>query len=230
MEPAGLKRVAGLGCLVLLAVPGALFFAGGWGAYLFACSLEDRTLSAGTRGEMEQIVRLSSSHAIQPKDSAWGNRYELGPGETMVQYRILWHEDCPLDVVVLTEGTEQVAGAEEDRPGSVATDKRTFLAEVRTAARHARQAPRTAVPRLAGETVHGAVTRAQPAARQGRHRLPHPTGEIARSQQARIPRLNHGNSPRVRRLKGARCSANRVSAARPPCDQLPTDRRLRSVC
>ncbi len=99
MEGRELNRVVGLGCLVLLAIPAALFFASGWGAYLYAYSLQDRALSAGTRDEMEQIVRFSSAHEIQPKDSMWGNRYELGDGEAMIQYRILWHEDCPLDVV-----------------------------------------------------------------------------------------------------------------------------------
>jgi hypothetical protein len=107
MEIAGLKRAAGLGCLVLLAVPGVLFFASGWAAYVYACSLEDLTLSADTRSEMEGIVRLSSSREIQPEDSSWGNGYALRPGEEMVQYHILWHDACPLDVVYDEAGRVQ---------------------------------------------------------------------------------------------------------------------------
>lgn len=99
MEGGELNRTIGFGCLTLIGVAMLFFFASGMGPYFYACSLEDRTLSAKTRQEMEKIVSLSSSHEIAPKDSMWGSRYNLKPGERMVQYRILWHENCPLDVV-----------------------------------------------------------------------------------------------------------------------------------
>ncbi len=99
MEGRELNRAVGLGCLALIAVALLLIFGSGWGAYFYACSLEDRVLAAKTRSEMEQIVHLSSNHQIKPEDSMWGRQYILKPGERMIQYRILWHEDCPLDVV-----------------------------------------------------------------------------------------------------------------------------------
>ena len=99
MEGRELNRTVGVGCLTLIALAILLFFASGVGPYFYACSLEDRTLSAKTREDMEKIVSLSSSHEIEPKDSMWGSRYTIKPGERMIQYRILWHEWCPLDVV-----------------------------------------------------------------------------------------------------------------------------------
>jgi len=99
MDGRELNRTVGFGCLTLVAVALLLLFARGMIPYFYACSLEDRTLSAKTREEMEEIVSLSSSHEIEPKDSMWGSRYKLKPGEKMIQYRILWHENCPLDVV-----------------------------------------------------------------------------------------------------------------------------------
>ncbi len=99
MEGRELNRTVGFGCLTLIVVAVLLFFASGMAPYFYACSLEGRTLSAKTREEMENIVFLSSCHDIQPKKSMWGSRYKLKPGERIIQYRILWHKNCPLDVV-----------------------------------------------------------------------------------------------------------------------------------
>ena len=99
MEGRQLNRTVGFGCLTLIAVAILFAFATGMVPYFYACSLENRTLSAKTREEMEKIVSLSSIHEIQPKDSMWGSQYKLKPGERMIQYRILWDENCPLDVV-----------------------------------------------------------------------------------------------------------------------------------
>jgi hypothetical protein len=77
------------------------FTAIGGTAYLYAIYLEDKWVQVDpkTKKELEQYLHLYSLHQIQPSESMWGKEYQLHAGERMMQYRILWHKQCPLDVV-----------------------------------------------------------------------------------------------------------------------------------
>ena len=79
----------------------AWFTAIGGTAYVYAGYLEEKWINANpkTKGELEQYLSLYSVHQVEPKESIWGNRYQLQKGERRLQYRILWHKQCPLDVV-----------------------------------------------------------------------------------------------------------------------------------
>ena len=70
-------------------------------AYIYALHLENNWIKADpkTKNELEQYLHLYSLHKIEPNQSMWGNKYNLKTGERMMQYRILWHKKCPLDVV-----------------------------------------------------------------------------------------------------------------------------------
>jgi hypothetical protein len=68
----------------------------GYASYLEAKWIKDHPK---TKGDLEKYLNLYSLHQIDPKTSMWGWHYELQPGERMMQYRILWNKNCPLDVV-----------------------------------------------------------------------------------------------------------------------------------
>ena len=75
--------------------------------YLWACHLESKWSAANpeTKAQLEACLSLYSKREIQPSQSAWGrNLYpELGPGERMTQYRLLYR--APLDVVYRSNDT-----------------------------------------------------------------------------------------------------------------------------
>ena len=70
-------------------------------AYLYALHLESQWSKADpkTKPDLEKFLYCYSLREIQPKDSMWGNGYDLKDGERMMQYGILWNKKCPLDVV-----------------------------------------------------------------------------------------------------------------------------------
>lgn len=77
------------------------FNADGGFAYFYALRLESKWSKADpkTKDDLEKYLHFYSLREIQPKDSMWGNGYDLDDGERMMQYRILWNKNCPLDVV-----------------------------------------------------------------------------------------------------------------------------------
>jgi hypothetical protein len=87
-------------CLLTIALF-AWFTAIGGTAYFYAIYLEDKWEKADpkTKQELEKYLLFYSLYQIEPKDSEWGKEYQLQTGERMMQYRILWHKECPLDVV-----------------------------------------------------------------------------------------------------------------------------------
>ena len=68
-------------------------------AYLYAGYLEDRWARAHlqSRADLERYLHLYGTKQIAPRESCWGHDYVLKPGESFLQYQILWH--APLDVV-----------------------------------------------------------------------------------------------------------------------------------
>jgi hypothetical protein len=76
----------------------------GFIAYISALRLETAWHRARprTRAELEQHLHLYSTKSILPADSCWGKGHALRPGDTMIQYQILWH--APLDVVYDSSG------------------------------------------------------------------------------------------------------------------------------
>jgi len=76
--------------------------------YLYAVHLESKWRPANpqTRAELERHLHLYSTKRIEPRDSMWGNCYELHPNEQMIQYSIMWCE--PLDVVYDDQGRIQM--------------------------------------------------------------------------------------------------------------------------
>jgi len=72
--------------------------------YLWALHLESKWQAADpkTRADLEHCLSLYSRHEIQPSQSSWGNRYQLQPGEHMIQYWLLYSPSAPLDVVYTT--------------------------------------------------------------------------------------------------------------------------------
>ncbi len=75
------------------------------GHYVFALMLESRWSKSDpqTKDELEQHIFCYKTRVIQPSESMWGNSYKLKDGERVVQYCILWDENCPLDVVYDSE-------------------------------------------------------------------------------------------------------------------------------
>jgi hypothetical protein len=78
------------------------------GAYVWASQLEKGWARAKPerRHELEGMLSLYSVRQIVPAESCWGSRRQLSPGDTMVQYLILWH--APLDVVYDRSGRVQM--------------------------------------------------------------------------------------------------------------------------
>ena len=70
-------------------------------AYFYARYCEKKFIKRNpqTKAELEKILRFYSLHAIDPKESSWGHLHVFQEGERMMQYRILWRKDTPLDVV-----------------------------------------------------------------------------------------------------------------------------------
>jgi hypothetical protein len=73
--------------------------------YLWAVHLEAkwRPRNPSTKAQMEACLSLYTAHNIQPSESLWGHDYQLGPGERMTQYRLLYA--APLDVVYTSNDT-----------------------------------------------------------------------------------------------------------------------------
>ena len=67
--------------------------------YFWALHLETkwRTAKPATKAELEACLSLYTKGDIQPSNSIWGHEYQLGDGERMTQYRLLYL--APLDVV-----------------------------------------------------------------------------------------------------------------------------------
>ena len=99
-------RLFGLAAVAALVTAAAWFTAAGGTAYLYALHLESKWRQAApkTQADLENQLHGYSSREIQPKDSIWGSGHELQPGERMMQYRILWNKNCPLDVVYDPDG------------------------------------------------------------------------------------------------------------------------------
>lgn len=99
-------RLFGLAAAAVLVAAAAWFTATGGTAYLYALHLESQWRKAApkTRADLEKHLHGYSLREIQPKDSIWGRGHELQPGERMMQYRILWNQNCPLDVVYDSDG------------------------------------------------------------------------------------------------------------------------------
>lgn len=74
-------------------------FAHGLIAYLYALKLETAWHRARprTRAELERHLHWYSTRTILPAQSCWGRYHTFKPGETLLQYEILWH--APLDVL-----------------------------------------------------------------------------------------------------------------------------------
>ncbi len=70
-------------------------------AHLYALWIESKWGEANPKNkkELEKFLRYYSEHQIHPENSVWGSNYKLQPNERMVQYRILWNKNCPLDIV-----------------------------------------------------------------------------------------------------------------------------------
>lgn len=94
-------RIIGIAAAIAIIAVIAWFTAIGGTAYLYALHLESKWSKADpkTKVDMEKYLHFYSLREIQPKDSMWGNGYELKDGERMMQYCILWNKNCPLDVV-----------------------------------------------------------------------------------------------------------------------------------
>jgi len=67
--------------------------------YFWAMHLETkwRATKPATKAELEACLSLYTKGDIQPSNSLWGHNYQLGDGERMTQYRLLYL--APLDVV-----------------------------------------------------------------------------------------------------------------------------------
>ncbi len=77
------------------------FTAIGGTAYIYTGYLESRWIkeNPSTMQELESILKFYSKHEITTAESSWGGYYILKSDERMIQYRILWNKNCPLDVV-----------------------------------------------------------------------------------------------------------------------------------
>jgi hypothetical protein len=73
-------------------------------SYMYALQLETEWHRAQprTKSELEQHLRLYATKPIVPAESCWGRWHALRPGDSMLQYQILWH--APLDVVYDSTG------------------------------------------------------------------------------------------------------------------------------
>ena len=94
-------RIIGIAAVTALIAAFIWLTATGATAYLYALHLESKWSKADpkTKVDMEKYLHFYSLQEIQPKDSMWGSGYALKDGERMMQYRILWNKNCPLDVV-----------------------------------------------------------------------------------------------------------------------------------
>src|SRR5437899_11925258 len=65
--------------------------------YFWASHLESKWTAARptTKAQLEACLSLYTASDIQPSYSLWGHRYELGPGQRMTQYGLLYV--APLD-------------------------------------------------------------------------------------------------------------------------------------
>ena len=97
------KRTRLFGIATAIALIAAVIWltATGTTAYLYALHLESKWNKAEpkTKADLEKYLHCYSLREIQPKESMWGNGYNLKDGERMMQYGILWNKKCPLDVV-----------------------------------------------------------------------------------------------------------------------------------
>jgi hypothetical protein len=68
-------------------------------SYIYALTLEStwRRARPRTKSELEERLHLYGTRNIAPAESCWGRSHTLRPGDTMLQYQILWH--AALDVV-----------------------------------------------------------------------------------------------------------------------------------
>jgi hypothetical protein len=87
--------------MLALVVSLSIWFTAGIPAYFYALYLEGNWAKAEpkTKAELEKFLHLYSLHEIEPKNSYWGHQYILKKGEILMQYRLLWRKDTPLDVV-----------------------------------------------------------------------------------------------------------------------------------
>ena len=94
-------KIIGFVLCSILSIFFVWFTAIGGTAYIYAGYLEEKWIAANptTKEELEQHISFYSLHQIEPKESMWGNRYLLQGEERMMQYQILWHKYCPLEVV-----------------------------------------------------------------------------------------------------------------------------------
>lgn len=73
------------------------------GSYLWALHLEGRWTAAKptTRSQLESCLALYSQRDIPPSQSGWGRNHQLGPGERMTQYLLLYQ--APFEVVYTSD-------------------------------------------------------------------------------------------------------------------------------
>lgn len=97
----GRARIFGFAAAGVLVAALIWLTASGTAAYLYALHLESKWSKAKpkTKTDLEKHLHFYSLREIQPHDSPWSNGYELEDGERMMQYRLLWNKNCPLDVV-----------------------------------------------------------------------------------------------------------------------------------
>lgn len=80
-----------------------VFLAKEGGPYFYCLARESSWLAARTETELDgRMVVFYSKRQIIPAESMWGNRYQLRPGERMIQYLVLYKE--PFDVVFDGQG------------------------------------------------------------------------------------------------------------------------------
>ncbi|MCK5852231.1 hypothetical protein KAH27_04300 [bacterium] len=80
---------------------GAVLFLTDGGHYLFALALETKWNKANpkTKQELEKNLYCYYTKIISPSQSLWGRSCNIKPDEKMIQYCIMWDENCSLDVV-----------------------------------------------------------------------------------------------------------------------------------
>jgi len=93
-------RMIGCGFLLLVLAAVALI-----APYFWAVHLEEkwRVQAPATKAQLEACLSLYTVHDIPPSESLWGHWYQLGPGERMTQYELLYL--APLDVVYSSNDT-----------------------------------------------------------------------------------------------------------------------------
>ena len=97
----GIIKKISLILMSLTILCGAVLFLTGGGHYIFAFALETRwsKVKPETKQELEKYLYCYYTKNISPTQSLWGWSYNLKPDEKMIQYCIMWDENCPLDVV-----------------------------------------------------------------------------------------------------------------------------------